>query len=591
MSREENKLPPMRIRLLAALRRLKSPKETIAMGQRILARFGIKFDLPKKARQFKFPKQGPQAAVTHGPTISVVTPVYRSNLIYLSLCIGSVLKQNYQNWELLLIDDGSHSSVLRAFLKLASQIDRRIQVISLVTNQGIASATNAGIEAASGEWVGFLDHDDCLVAGCLAQVADYLRLNPQCKALYTDEVKIDGFGRIIGHHFKPDWSPVFACGVMYPGHFLVAQRQLAKDVGGINPDFNGVQDFEFALRLQDQAGTLHHLASPLYCWRAIKGSLALQTNAKQDIDALQRRAVADHLVRRGLAWSARTVAPHRLLLGPGTVKTWPKISIIIPSKNQGPLLKACLTSIFTHTLYPNFDVIIVDNQTTEEDALQAMAAFPVTRLKYDRPFNYSAANNLGVEHSNAHLILLLNNDTEVLEPDWLEQMAFCFEDPEIGAVGTKLIYDSGHIQHAGVVLGARGTADHAMRGFPAHVDGYNGSLICSREVSAVTAACMMIRRRDYLDVGGLNTDFARHYQDIDFCLKLRARGMRIISLASPTLKHHESASRNWETYDFGDRALLIDRWADVIAKGDPYYNRRLDVETLDYGVGPERAGL
>jgi GT2 family glycosyltransferase len=309
-------------------------------------------------------------------------------------------------------------------------------------------------------------------------------------------------------------------------------------------------------------------------------------DAKKDIDALQRKAVDAHLIRRGLPWRTETIAPHRLRLKPSAARLTPRVSIIIPTRDQGELLNACLKSIFAQTSHRDFEVVVVDNQTSEAAALEAMSAYPIRRILFDQAFNYSAANNLGVSAASGELLLFLNNDTEVLEPDWLQDMALYFADPGIGAVGTILLYPNRSVQHAGVVLGARGTADHAMRGFPENVDGYNGSLQCAREVSAVSAACMMMRRETFDQVGGFSCDYNRHYQDVDLCLKIRSAGLRIISASHPRLLHHESASRDWRTYDFADRAVLIDRWHEIIQAGDPYYNARFDKEALNYALHP-----
>ena len=260
------------------------------------------------------------------------------------------------------------------------------------------------------------------------------------------------------------------------------------------------------------------------------------------------------------------------------------MSVIIPTRDQGRILSRCLDSLFALTDHPDVEVVLVDNATTDPEALAAFARHPVRRLPFDRPFNFSAACNAGARAADGEHLVFLNNDTEVLQGDWLRRLQLYFEDEAVGAVGPVLLYPDRTVQHAGVVLGARGTADHVMRRFPEHVDGYAGSLSAAREVSAVTAACLMIPRRTFAELGGFSTDYAKHYQDVDLCLRLGEHGLRVICAARPTLIHHESLTRAAEGYDFGDRALLIDRWHARIAAGDPYFSRWMDLRKLDYSL-------
>jgi GT2 family glycosyltransferase len=340
------------------------------------------------------------------------------------------------------------------------------------------------------------------------------------------------------------------------------------------------------LRLVERTDRIGHISKALYKWRATPGSLAAGTAEKSGIDDAQRKAVQAHLQRVGRTWRVKSHAdlPHRLLIkaDPGTRR--PKVSVIIPSRDQGELVGRCLDSIFAMTEYDNYEVIVVDNRTTDPGARAAFARHEVRRVPYNTTFNYSAANNAGVDASSGELLLFLNNDTEVISTDWLDDLVLFFEDPGIGAVGPTLLYPDRTVQHAGVVLGARGTADHVMRGFQEHWDGYGGSLTCAREVSAVTAACLITPRAIFEEVGRFCTDFAKHYQDVDLCLRMRERGLRIVSAGYPRLIHHESASRRLEGYDLGDRAILIDRWHETLHGGDPYYNPALSRERLDYSL-------
>lgn len=260
----------------------------------------------------------------------------------------------------------------------------------------------------------------------------------------------------------------------------------------------------------------------------------------------------------------------------------PRVSIVIPSKDQGDVVRRCLRSIYELTDYPEYEVIVIDNDSTDPVALQAFSEFPIKRIDYAKRFNFSEACNLGAANSTGELLVFLNNDTEVLDPAWLRLMAMYFEDQDVGAVGPVLLYPDRRVQHAGVVLGARGTADHVMRFQLEGGDGYGGSLACTREVSGVTAACLMMPRYLFDRIGKFSMDFAKHYQDVDLCLKISEAGKKILSVGNTRLLHYESLSRKEEGYDLGDRAILIDRWHEVIAKGDPYYNAAFDLDQLNY---------
>jgi GT2 family glycosyltransferase len=395
--------------------------------------------------------------------------------------------------------------------------------------------------------------------------------------IYSDEDKIDLGGWLCERFFKPDWSAELLRGVMYVGHLLVVRRQLIVQVGGFDARFNGVQDFELMLRLAEHTSRIAHIPKILYHWRKIQGSVALGLDEKTEIEA--------HLQRLQIPARAEPQSGfrHRVRLIPLPASSHARVSIIIPTRDAPEHISRCLKSIFAVTRYPNFEVVVVDNGTTDRAASAAIAAHDVVRVHYDKPFNFSEANNLGVSVASGDVVVLLNNDTEVVDPAWIETMVFYAQQHQVGAVGPKLLYPGRTVQHAGVVLGMRGTADHVMRGFPEDSDGYAGSLSCAREVSAVTGACLMVRRRDYEAVAGLCTYYRTHYQDVDFCLRLRRRGLRNLFTPNATLIHHESESRGGR-YDHVDRALFIDQWEDEIKAGDPYYNPNLCIDKGDYSL-------
>jgi GT2 family glycosyltransferase len=370
---------------------------------------------------------------------------------------------------------------------------------------------------------------------------------------------------------------------MYVGHLLVVRRALALAVGGFDSRFDKVQDFEFMLRVSERTDRIAHVPKVLYHWRSVPGSVARGAGEKKGIVELQAAAVAAHLARGGTdaAVEPHPTFDHRVVVRRRAPADAPLVSIVIPTKDAPQHISRCLDSIFERTSYPRFEVVVVDNGTTDPRALAAIRKHPVQVVPFAEPFNFSVANNRGVEATRGETLVLLNNDTEVIDRDWLEQLVAHLHAPGVGIVGPVLLYPDRSVQHAGVVLGFRGTADHVMRGFPADSDGYAGSLSCTREVSAVTGACLAIRRADYVALGGLLDLYGTAYQDVDLCLRVREQGRRILCVATARLVHHESATRG-TAYDFLDRALLLDTWGEVIERGDPYYNPNFTLERHDY---------
>jgi GT2 family glycosyltransferase len=503
-------------------------------------------------------------------------PVYNTPPRFLRSAVRSVERQAYSNWELCIADDGSTDPATRQTLQELAAADPKIK-LAMESHGGIAATTNAALRRAEGEFVAFLDHDDELEAEALQAYVAALNEDPDLDVLYSDEDKIDEAGRPSEPFFKPDWSPELLRGVMYVGHLLMARRALVEAVGGLDSAYDGVQDFELALRLSERTDRVRHVRRILYHWRRVPGSVAAATDAKAGLGERQVAAVNAHLRRAGVPAVARPHPrwPHRAMLEPGPrAVPWPPVSIIIPTRDAPVHIARCLDSLFSLTSYPDFEVIAVDNGTTDPTARAVLDKHRVTRVPFDEPFSFSRANNLGAARARGECLVLLNNDTEVLDPDWLQVLVFHLELPGVGVVGPLLSYPDGSVQHAGVALGLRGTADHVMRGLPADGDGYAGSLCCTREVAAVTGACLVTTRQHYLAMGGLNEYYRTHYQDVDFCLRTRRAGRRILYTPRTRLVHHESASRG-SFYDHLDRALLLDAWGEVIARGDPFHDPRV----------------
>jgi GT2 family glycosyltransferase len=513
------------------------------------------------------------------PFFSVLTPTHNTKPEWLAEAALSLLNQTFADWEWCIVDDGSDNRETAKLLELVGKVSARVRV-SPSPDKGIGAATNHALHLAAGEYVCFLDHDDLLHPVALESMRDKLRQGYD--VVYSDEDKLDdSSGLLVEPFFKPEWSPEYFRGVMFVGHLLCARRQLAEEIR-FDPALDGVQDFDFVLRLSEKTPRIGHISEILYHWRKTPGSIADKSDAKPQIGQLQERAVNAHLNRLGLPAQARqSKFPHRLHILPARRESYPQVSIIIPTRDAPDILGRCLKSIFENSSYPNFEVIVIDNETTDPVALDLMKTYPVRRVLFPGPFNFSRANNEGAAAATGEFLVFLNNDTEIISKDWLEHLVYYAAQPDVGAAGGLLAYDDRTVQHAGVALGMRGTADHTMRRFPIDVDGYAGSLVCAREVSAVTGACLMVRRALFEEIEGFNPHFFTAYQDVDLCLRLRARGLRIIYTPRTVLIHHESISRQGY-YDMVDRMLLLDLWETVIEQGDPYYNPNLDLERGDY---------
>jgi O-antigen biosynthesis protein len=520
---------------------------------------------------------------TEWPLISVVMPAYNTPITFLDRAVESVRTQKYPCWELCIVDDCSTSEDVRARLKVQAAGDKRIKLVFNNENRGISYATNSAIELASGAFTAFLDHDDELATDALAEVAFALLENPGADVVYTDQDKIDENGVRFEPFHKPAWSPIYLLGVMYIGHLLVVRTELLREVGGCDSRYDKVQDFELMLRLGEVAAQIVHIPKILYHWRALPGSIAASSCAKGSIESLQASAVQSHLDRQRLPLQtkAHPSLPHRIQLFPAAKSDPRLVSIIIPTKDAPEHIRRCLDTLFGLTRGCSFEVIVADTGTTDPDAIKAQNTYPIKRIDCPGPFNFSRVNNIAASEAKGEFLLFLNNDTEVVDPDWLLTMLAHHSLPNVGAVGPILIYTNGEVQHAGVAIGARGTADHVLRHANPLWDGYAGSLPCAREVSAVTAACMMMPCDLFMNLGGFNEDYARHYQDTDLCLRIREAGRSILHVGNVVLKHHESASRGG-MYDMMDRMIFQDRWVSILSEGDPFYNPNFRLDRLDY---------
>lgn len=525
--------------------------------------------------------------MAYQPLISIILPTYNTPLEWLKDCIDSVKKQTYTNWELCIADDASTNVKLVEYLSTLAVQEKRIKLLIRKQNGNISACSNSAVELATGEWVTFLDHDDLLTPNALFEIVYALQDQTEVDVVYTDQDKINTQGICYQPFFKPDWSPVFFKGVMYVGHLLAVKRSVGQRVGWFNSEFDTIQDYEFMLRVSERTDKIIHVPKVLYHWRESEKSIAGNANAKGNVEILQELAVNNHLKRMKIdGYVQKNKFPHRLSLYPLKMDDLPKVSIIIPTKNRAYLLEQCIDSILQKTQYRNYEIVLIDTGSDEPDAIELVAGYrkhpKINVLDYKGKFNFSKVNNVGANNATGAYLVFLNNDTEVITGEWLENFLFYMSLPNVGAVGPLLLFPNNKVQHAGVVLGFRGTADHVMRDYSPNDDGYFGSLSCSREVSALTAACVMIKKDVFAKVNAFEENYNNIYQDVDLCLKIKEQGLVCVYTPTVRLYHYESASRGHD-YDFMDRMLLKDRWEEELLN-DAYYNPnfRLDTYSLQH---------
>jgi O-antigen biosynthesis protein len=487
------------------------------------------------------------------PLISVIMPIYNTPEQFLRAAIESVIQQVYPYWELCIADDASIAAHIKPLLEQYTQQDARIKVVYRHENGHISQCTNSAIELAAGEYIALLDHDDALSPNALYEVALLLNRHPNADMVYSDEDKLDKQGWVSAPIFKPDWCPDSFLARMYTCHLGVYRRSLVTKIGGFRTGFEGSQDYDFVLRFTEQTNQIFHIPKVLYHWRIHKNSTARRADAKPYAFEAGQRAIAEAIQRRGepgdVVMSLRYPGHYTVQYAIAVPK---KVSILIPSRNLGSILDRCLNSIFSKSTYPNFEVIVIDNGSTEASFFQVINRWAVQEpmrlrsYKLDIPFNYSVLNNDAVQKSESEFLLLLNNDTEVITNNWIEGMVAQAQRPSIGAVGALLRYPDNTIQHAGIELKSQEIASHTHQHFPIQAAGYNNQIHSVNNVSAVTAACLMCRRQVFEEVGGFEETLGVAFNDVDFCLKLRQKGYWNVYLPHVQLYHYESKSRGYE---------------------------------------------
>jgi GT2 family glycosyltransferase len=520
----------------------------------------------------------------HKPLISIVTPVYRTPKCFLHACVESVLNQIYDRWELILVDDGSQDPDLSAMLEHFQQLDDRIKIKVLPSNVGIALATNEGLAECQGEYVGFLDHDDMLADTALYEVAAQINVSPDVEILYSDEDKITPQGKRVDCFCKPEWSPDLFHSVNYICHFLVCRLSLLREAGGLRAGYDGSQDYDLALRLTERTERIHRIPKVLYHWRISETSTASATAQKPQASNAGLKALNEHLARMADGAYAEELFPsHYRVRYP--VRGNPEVLIVIPTGGN-PMLKKALQSLLKKTSYRNFRVAVVDNSKGDK-VVEIMRRFrnssrPVTTLDCrNQPFNFSLLCNRGARSTDSPYVLFLNDDTSVINADWLEAMLEHAQRPEIGAVGPLLLFPDGRIQHAGVLLGIYGLAAHGFRLLDPKLDQYFHLHRMIRNASAVTGACLLMRRQVFEEVDGFNEeDLPTCFQDVDLCLKLHEKGYRIVYTPHAKMFHYESASKKVVAFE-SEIEYMKERWIHYI-QDDPYYSPNLTRNSESY---------
>lgn len=487
------------------------------------------------------------------PKISIVMPVHDPPLEFLDRAIVSVKAQVCEGWELCIADDCSTNPAVRSALERWSAEDSRIRVTYLERNVNISAASNRAAALASGEFLLFFDHDDELTPDAVGEVALFLAEQPGMDALYSDDDKIDVNGRRYAPQFKPDWSPELLLSYMYLSHVFVVRRSLFEAVGALRVGFEGAQDYDLALRVAERTSAFGHIPRVLYHWRALPGSTASSGAAKPASLEAGRRAIAEAFQRRGIV--ARVTQPEFAAKGNLGIYSHefsddgPRVTILIPTKNQVAVVRQCIDSLRA-TTYRNYEVVIIDNESDEPETLNYLQSLPHRVIRIANPsgrFNFAAINNRAVEAVSGEFVLFLNNDTEVKAPRWLSQMVGYARMPGVGAVGAKLMFADGRIQHAGVVHGYyHGLAGPAFKLTPSWEHGYLAYASVVRNYSAVTAACLLTSRHKFLELGGFNeAEFGVAYNDVDYCYRLVDQGYRCVYCPEAQLIHYEGYSRGF----------------------------------------------
>lgn len=531
------------------------------------------------------------------PKISVVVPAYKTPEKFLRQMIDSLRTQTYKNWELCIANGSPEDRDMESVLREYHSQDERIRYKNLDENLGIAENTNEAFAMATGEFVGLLDHDDLLAPNALFEIASVLESDRETDVVYTDEDKVT---TDLSEHFQPHLKPDFNLDLLrsnnYICHFFTVRREIVERVGGFRREFDGAQDYDFIFRCTEAARRIRHVPEILYHWRTHKASTADNPASKMYAFDAGKRAIEAHLERCG----EQGVVSHTKDLGfykvDYPVLKESLVSIIIPNKDEKESLQKCLESIWGKSTYQNYEILIVENNSTSEEIFAYYEELEkrenVRVFKWEHAFNYAAINNFVAAQASGEYFLFLNNDVEIITPDWIEKMLGNCQRSQVGAVGVKLYYPDNTIQHAGCVIGIGGIAGHMFVGMPGSHTGYLHKASIQQNLSAVTAACMMMKREAFEKAGGFTEELSVAFNDVDLCLKVRREKYLIVYNPFVELYHYESKSRGAE--DSEDKVRRFQReieymrshWIQILKDGDPYYNKNLSLTKWNYSLRP-----
>ncbi len=589
-----------RLKNCGSLRGVLAKLDYKKIERKAMARYGTE-SFPDEARA----KEERETVFDRMVKISILVPLYNTPEPFLKDMITSVLNQTYQNWELCLADgsDAEHEEVGRICREYQEK-DSRIVYQKLQKNEGISGNTNECLKLATGEYIGLFDHDDILHPSTLYEYVKAIN-EQDADYIYCDETtfKNGDINKMLTMHFKPDYAVDNLRANNYICHFSVFAKKLLEGEDLFRSQFDGSQDHDMILRMTDRAKHIVHIPKLLYYWRCHEGSVASGIDAKPYVVAAAKGAVADHLKRHGFTHFqiTSTRAFETIFKIRYEIIGDPMISIVIPNKDHAADLKRCITSILEKSTYENYEIVVVENGSEMKEIFDYYTSLKeydnIRVVTYEKPegqngFNYSAVNNFGVKQTKGDYILLLNNDTEVITVNWMEELLMYAQREDVGAAGAKLYYGNKTIQHAGVVLqlGAHRTAGHSHYGQGRENLGYMGRLCYAQNVSAVTGACLLVKKSLFEEVGGLDESFAISLNDVDFCLKLREKGLLNVFTPFAELYHYESVSRGLD--DSGEKAERYNResahfrekWKTVLEKGDPYYNPNFSLDRSDFAL-------
>lgn len=531
------------------------------------------------------------------PKISIVIPLYKTPEKYLRQLVETVKAQTYPNWELCLSDGSGENSPIAELLKSLAASDERIRVISHKEPLQISENTNAGIEIATGDYIAFADHDDELTPHALFECVKALNKNRDIRLLYSDEDKMSMDGhKFFQPHFKPDYNPDLLCTVNYICHLFVVDKKIIDQIGMLRKEYDGAQDYDFIFRCTEKAKEIRHIPKVLYHWRCHKDSTASNPESKLYAFDAGARAIMDHYKRVGIeAERVEKGVDYGIYHSVYKIQGEPLVSIIIPNKDHHTDLDLCLRAIETRATYRNVEFIIVENNSTEKETFEYYEKIQkefsnVHVVTWEREFNYSAINNFGVTFAKGEYLLFLNNDTELIAENFIEEMLGLCQREDVGAVGARLLYQDDTIQHAGVVVGFGGIAGHTFIGLHKAENSYFHRAMSTQDYSAVTAACLMTKKALFDEVGGFTEKLAVAFNDIDYCMKVRASNHLVVYNPYALLYHYESKSRGLE--DTPEKVarfnreikIFSERWPEILKDGDPYYNPNLTLRKSNFAL-------